>query len=32
MAAASIASMPILAVYVLLQKKIIDSFVTSGIE
>lgn len=32
MAAASIASLPILAVYVLLQKQIIDSFVTSGIK
>ncbi len=32
MAAASIASLPILAVYVMLQKQIIDSFVTSGIK
>jgi sn-glycerol 3-phosphate transport system permease protein len=32
MAASSIASLPILAIYVLLQKQIIESFVTSGIK
>jgi ABC-type glycerol-3-phosphate transport system permease component len=32
MAAASIASLPILAIYVLLQRQIIDSFVRSGIK